>query len=153
MIRPAVPTDVQRLMEMGHAFFIEAGWDKHADFDEESFAFTCGALIANGILLVADKDDNGVVGMAAAGIAPAYWNRSVLTAQELFWYCEPAHRLGLGSKLMKELEAAAIERGVVLFSMSAEEGLRSEALSRLYRQRGYFPMEKLFWKSFGREAA
>ena len=152
MIRPAVPTDVFALMEMGQAFFVEAGWDKHADFDKESFALTCGTLIDHGVLLVADKDD-GLVGMAGAGFAPAYWNRRVLTAQELFWYVEPGHRKGLGGKLMTALEDAVRNLGARLFSMSAEEGLRADALDQLYRRRGYFPTERLFWKAFGKEAA
>lgn len=155
MIRPAVPQDIFRLADMGQAFFKEAGFaDKlpggeRLTFDLESFGRTVAALIDNGgVLLVAEKDGE-VVGMAAAGAAPAWWNRNVLTAQELFWYVEPAHRKGIGAKLMEALEAAVIDLGVTLFSMSAEEGLRSQALGRLFRQRGYFPTEMLFWKRLG----
>lgn len=147
MIRPAVPTDVFSLMDMGAAFFVEAGWDKHAQFDPESFAMTCGALIEGGILLVAEKDD-GLAGMAGAALAPAYWNRKVLTSQELFWYCKPAHRKGVGRRLMAALEDAVQSCGVTLFSMSAEEGLRGHTLGQLYARRGYFPVEKLYWKRF-----
>lgn len=155
MIRPAIPEDIFRLRDMGQAFFIETGWNKHASFDVESYAHTIAALIENGVLLVAERDGN-VVGMAAAGLAPAWWNKNVLTAQELFWYVEPDHRRGLGGQLMDALESAVTDLGVVLFSMSAEEGLRGPALSRLYRQKGYFPMEALFWKRLdqvGKECA
>lgn len=153
MIRPAIPNDIFRLLEMGAAFFVEAGWNKHADFDKESFAYTCGYLMESGVLLVAEKDED-CVGMASAGLAPAYWNRGVLTAQELFWYVEPGHRKGLGGKLMSALEEAVRNLGVRLFSMSAEEGLRADALDQLYRRRGYFPTERLFWKQLQeREAA
>lgn len=148
MIRPAIPHDIFRLADMGQAFFAEAGFSaKFAglSFDLDSFAHTVAALIEHGVLLVAEKEDS-VVGMAGAGIAPAWWNRNVLTCQELFWYIEKPHRFGLGTKLMQALEAAVADLGVVLFSMSAEEGLRSEALNRIYRQRGYFPTERLFWK-------
>jgi hypothetical protein len=145
MIRRAIPTDIHRLMAMGQAFFIEAGWRRHAEFDAESFAYTCGLLMDHGVFLVAENDD-GVVGMVAAGISPAYWNRKVLTGQELFWYVLPEHRTGTGGLLMAGLENAMKSLGVVLCSMSAEEGLRSNALHRLYRLRGYWPAEKLFWK-------
>lgn len=155
MIRPAVPEDIFRLAEMGQAFFAEAGFaekvgieGQRLTFDLESFGRTVGALIDGGVILVAEKDGE-VIGMAAAGFAPAWWNYNVITGQELFFYCDPAHRKGTGQKLMVALEEAAQERGVVLFSMSAEEGLRSEALARLYRGRGYFPTEKLFWKQIG----
>lgn len=145
MIRRAIPTDIHQLMAMGLAFFNEAGWAKHAEFDAESFAYSCGLLMDHGVLLVADNEP-GVVGMAAAGIAPAYWNRKILTGQELFWYVCPEHRTGTGGLLMAALEDAMKALGVVLCSMSAEEGLRSSALHRIYRRRGYWPAEKLFWK-------
>lgn len=162
MIRPAIPEDIFRLAEMGQAFFDEAGFaerlgseGQRLTFDLESFARTVAALIEGGVLLVAEKGGE-VVGMAAAGMSPAWWNRNVLTAQELFWYVEPAYRrrdrnkdVAVGSELMAALEAAVQSLGVTLFSMSAEEGLRSEALARLYRGRGYFPTEMLFWKQLG----
>lgn len=131
---------------MGRDFFEEAGWAKHASFDPESFAYSCGLLMDNGIFMVADDDQAGVIGMAAAGVSPAYWNRTILTAQEIFWYVLPEHRTGTGRLLMAALEDAMRAIGVVLCSMSAEEGLRSSALHRLYRQCGYWPAEKLFWK-------
>lgn len=146
MIRPAVPEDIYRLVEMARAFWAETGWGDRAEFDVESFAFTAGTLMDRGVLLVSVADDGNVVGMAGAGLAQAWWNRNVLTAQEIFWYCEKGHRKGLGRQLMTNLEAAVASLGVKLFSMSAEEGLRSKALGRLYRQRGYIPSEMLFWK-------
>lgn len=145
MIRRAVPEDIHAILAMGQAFFEETGWDKHADFDARSFAYSCGLIMDHGVFLVAERDGQPV-GMAAAGISPAYWNRNVLTAQELFFYCNPANRKGTGRNLMEALEHAVKARGVVLFSMSAEEGLRAEALGRLYRSRQYFPQERIFWK-------
>ena len=153
MIRLAVPTDIHRIMAMGHAFFEEAGWAKHAAFDAESFAYSCGLIMDHGVFLVAETEDGGVVGMVAAGVSPAYWNRNVLTGQELFWYVDPEHRTGTGGLLMAALEDAMKSRGVVLCSMSAEEGLRSGALHRLYRLRGYWPAERLFWKRLEAVAA
>ena len=155
MIRRAQPKDTARLVEMGRAFFSEAGWDKHAEYDTESFSFACASLMSEAILLVAENGAGDVVGMVGAGLAPAYWNRKVLTAQELFWYIEPRSRKGneFGRGLMEALETAAKSLGVMLFSMSAEEGLRSDVLGRLYRQHGYWPAEKLFWKRLGAVAA
>ena len=153
MIRPAVPQDIFRLAEMGEAFFKEAGFaEKLTDsdkiiFDLESFGRTVGVLIDGaGIVLVAEKADE-IIGMAAAGLAPAWWNNNVLSGQEIFFYCDPQHRRGAGRELMAGLEEAAKARGVVLFSMAAEKGLRSDALGRLYAARGYFPIEQLYWRA------
>ncbi len=154
MIRPAIPADIERLVAMGQAFFAETGWDKQAEFDIETFAYTSAMLADAGLLFVAVSD--GVVGMAGAGISPSWWNKRILVAQELFWYIEPTHRaqkIGLGRALFEALEERVKSLGAVLFSMSAEEGMRSEALARLYRGRGYVPRERLFWKSLERDAA
>lgn len=145
MIRRALPTDIFRLMEMGQAFFKEAGWDQVAEFDPESFAYSSGQFMDHGEYFVAEHEGR-VVGMVAAGYAVAGWNRKVLLGQEVWWYVEPAYRKGLGKQLLEALEDAFKQKGVFLVGLSAEEGLRSEALGRLFRQRGYLPRERLFWK-------
>lgn len=150
-VRRAQPEDIHALIEMGQAFFVEAGWSARASFDVESFAHTCGTLMDHGVLIVAETKGGKIIGMAAGGVAPAWWNRNVLTAQELFFYARPTHRKGTGRMLFGGLEAAVKSLKVVLFSMSAEEGLRSDALTRLYRARDYFPAERLFWKVFAQE--
>lgn len=146
MIRPAVPDDAPAIIEMGRAFFAEAGWADKAAFCPESFAQTLGRLAEHGILLVVEKGGE-VVGMAAALFSPAYWNEKVLIGQELFWYCKPLHRKGVGTELLKQLESAAKARNVQFFGMVAEHGLRHEALAQVYKRAGYFPAEHTFCKA------
>jgi hypothetical protein len=111
MIRQAVPSDIYRLIQMGQAYATESGWDKFAEFDTESYAFSCGVLIDSGILLVVEQD-GVLVGMVAAAAAPAMLNRNVLLGQELWWWCEPALRKGSTPKHMKKaLEKAFEARG------------------------------------------
>ncbi len=50
--------------------------------------------------------------------------------------------------MMAALEDAVRSCGVVLFSMSAEEGLRGDTLGKLYARRGFVPVERLYWKRF-----
>jgi GNAT superfamily N-acetyltransferase len=146
MIRDAVPDDAPELVEMGRAFFAEAGWADKAEFCPESFALTLERLSEAGILLVFEKDGKPV-GMAGALYSPAYWNEKVLIGQELFWYCEPPHRKGAGAELLRHLESAAKARNVQFFGMVAEHGLRHEALAQVYKRAGYSVAEHTFCKA------
>lgn len=146
MIRPAVPADSAKLGELGARFFLEAGLAARGlQFCPDSYFRTLEALSKDGILLAAENEGE-VVGIIGSGICPAWWNNDVLTCQELLWYVLPSHRLGMGRKLFDAFEAEAKSRGVRLIGMTAEEGLRSTALNRLYRQRGYSLAELTFWK-------
>lgn len=146
MIRNAVPDDAPSLVEMGRAFFAEAGWADKAEFCEASFRQTLGQLADRGILLVFEKEGRPV-GMAGALYSPAYWNEKVLIGQELFWYCEPLHRKGAGTELLRKLESAAKARNVKFFGMVAEHGLRHEALAQVYKRAGYSVAEHTFCKA------
>jgi GNAT superfamily N-acetyltransferase len=146
VIRPAIPNDIQRLVEMGYAYFVDAGWEKHATFDIESFAFTCGVLLdSNGVLLVGEKEGRAV-GMIGTGLVPFVWNRNIQAAVEIFWYCEPPHRRKIGAALLAANEAALRKRGVHIASMSSEEGRKEANLGQFYVHKGYVPVERTYWK-------
>ncbi len=146
MIRPAVPQDLQRLVEMGYAYFVDAGWEKHASFDIESFAFTCGVLIDGGVLLVGERNAH-VVGVIGSGVAPFPWNRSLATAQGILFHCDPGHKK-LATQLLAEHDAALRLRGVRIASMSWEDGRREKVnLGLIYAHTGYVPVERTYWKA------
>lgn len=149
MIRPAVPTDNVRLVELGEAFFVEAGLPgRGVTFDPRSFAATCGFLADKGILLVAESQGR-VVGMLGAQLMPAYWNVEVTLCQECFWFVDKDSRKGVGSALLRELEARATDAGARFCAMVAEHGLRGDAVGRLYKAKGYAPAESVFWRPLG----
>jgi GNAT superfamily N-acetyltransferase len=150
MIRPAIPADIFRLLEMGAAFHKEAGVaERHEGltFDRDSFAFSAATLMDAGLLLVMEGDKGDVIGMAAADGAPCFLNRNVVIGREQLWYVEPEHRKGKDSRhLLGALEDLARARGIHLFDVVAEEGERSDALGRLYRRADYNPAERVFRK-------
>lgn len=146
MIRQAEPKDMPAIIEMGEAFFAEAGWAARAEFCRDSFTETATTMMRNGILLVVDRNGEAV-GMAAAVSSPAYWNRKVFIGQELWLYCKPAHRKGVGAELLRQLESAAKARNVQFFGMVAEHGLRHEALAQVYKRAGYSLAEHTFCKA------
>lgn len=146
MIRAATPEDVPAIVEMGEAFFEEAGWAARAKFCRESFTQSVQRIAQAGILLVVEKAGR-VVGMAGAVFSPAYWNEKVLIGQELFWYVLPTDRKGSGKELLRQLESAAKARNVQFFGMVSEHGLRHDALKAVYERAGYSLAEHTFCKA------
>ena len=152
VIRPATPDDFPAMVEMGKAFFEEAGHSAEHPFCEQSFIHTLHILTNAGLLLVVDKG-GGVIGMAAADVAPAYWNHAIKVGREAFFYVRPEHRTGLGKHLIKALENVSLAHGATVFDLVAEQGKRTqklsrgEALGRLYRAHGYVLAEQTFRKA------
>ncbi len=148
MIRPATERDFDRMMELGRAFNIEAGYEAVSGFDPPSFKRTLEVLAKAGLLLAAEVDGE-VIGMAGADVSGAVCNYSFKVGREQFWYIAPEHRnpaAGAGRKLLSALELAAKNYGAVMFDAVAENGKRDEPLARLYRAAGYSPAERVFRK-------
>jgi hypothetical protein len=146
MIRPATPEDTLALIEMGRAFHAEAGKDEMGAFDPPSFVEFLDRCAVQGALIVAEKGGR-VVGMLGLLTGPAWWNKTVIVAQEVFWYCEPAFRKGTGAELLAALESASRARNATVQFVACEAGNRADALSRLYRIKGYRPVETMFAKA------
>ncbi len=145
MIRAAEPRDLEALVEMGRAFNVEAGYADTVPFCEVTFRANVTIFGHANLLLVVEVEGD-VVGMAAADVAPSLCNHGVRIGQEAFWYVMPAHRKGIGMKLLTALEYAAKAEGATLFDGVAEDGERSDALARLYRAGGYNPIGRTFRK-------
>lgn len=149
MIRPATERDIPALLDMGRRFFDEAMWCDVTEYDPGSMDRTLCHLIdsASGILLVVETN-GAVVGMAGVLLYPHYFNTDSLTGQEIFWWVEPSHRKGSGGALLDAMESAAKAAGALSFSMVSVACLRSDALDRVYRRRGYRPAERSYIKRF-----
>jgi GNAT superfamily N-acetyltransferase len=147
VIRNATLEDVPGCVAMGARFVRCNGISDVIPFDAESAAVTLCALVGDprGCLLVAEVD-GALVGMAAGRVYPHYWNARHLTGQEIFWWVEPAHRCGLGLKMLGALEQWAHSLGCQSWRMIALEAQRPDAVGALYRRRGYRRTEQVYLK-------
>lgn len=142
-IREIAARDVPEVIDMGRAFFEESPFTAFATWDEGSFRLTVLSMLsgsAPGGILVAE-DEGKLVGMGAYVVFPLYFNMSTSLAQEVFWYCLPEHRKGIGSDLMDAMEAEAKRKGASVFMGANLSGEHDAAFARLYRRRGYVPGE------------
>jgi len=145
MLRPATLEDIPRIIELGQAFFCEAGLELFMSYCPESSAKTFAGMIESenaAIFLLTSGGE--VVGGAGGILAPHYFNASHRTGQELFWYVDPAHRGRRESlRLLDALEAWAIGEGATTFVLASMQ-TSSPAVARLYQARGYHQLETYY---------
>ncbi len=148
MIRDATEDDIPEILAMGRKFFDLAGWSEVAEWDDASVTATLNHLMGSddGILLVIDDGAGRITGMAGALLYPFYLNIKHRTGQELFWWVEPEARGREALELFDALENRARGQGAMSFAMITVEGLRSAALGRYYRRRGYRAAETTYIK-------
>lgn len=137
MIRAATPGDFPAMLEMAEKFIGKA-WAGVAEFDPASCGDLLARLWAEGVLLITE-DKKGMIGVI---IHPWHFNAEVKTATELFWWCEGRG----GPQLRIEAERLAREAGAKTMNMGRMDGMRDNALDRLYRMQGYRPSEHIYIK-------
>ncbi len=145
MVREAALSDVPELLKMAERF-IGAAWTRiGVPFDMD----TCRDLLCQ---LIYGREDfvltsNAVDCMMGVYIHPWHFNRSVLTATELFWWAEPNCREAM--TMIDRAECIVSDRGAKTFNMGALSHLRGAALGKLYERRGYAPSEIIHIKELG----
>lgn len=145
MIRSATTADIPALTGMGERFHEASALGDIVPFDADSFAQTVRHMLHADDAFILVLDDNGPRGMIGAMVYPVWFNLAHRAAQELFWWAEPDWRGGVD--LLWAMEAEAGRRGAGSVSMLCLDGLRDKAIDRLYRMKGYRPMEHSYVKA------
>lgn len=142
-VRPAALEDIPEIMDMGRQFFDQA-WSGVFEWDDSSVFETLTGMLRSGVLLVAQKGRE-LVGMVGGTLAPMYFDKQTLIAQELFWWVRPGNR-GPGIALFREFEAVAKLRGAQVVAMNGVESIRGETVGRFYAREGYRCTERVYLK-------
>lgn len=140
-IRPAVSADIPALMPMARNFHAASGYSDLVGFCQDSMAATFAGLIAQGIIVVADR--GGLIGAVGGMPVPMPFNHGHRTMSELFWWVEPEHR-GVGPVLLEAFEDYAHAIGCGLVTMASLEAQNPALVDRLYRRRGYRAVEHTY---------
>lgn len=138
MIRPAVVSDIPRLLEMGRKFADKAKLADSVGYVDADMQACFAALIENGHPVFIG--DSGAIGATST---PHPFNLAHIVAQELFWWSEGRE----GIRLLKALEGYCAEHCHSL-RMITLETVEPERTGRLYEKRGYVPLEHSYLKVF-----
>lgn len=145
-IREAVEEDFPALVEIGHKFFEFNAYRRYMKLDEDSLCETFLQLCEDHVLLVVELEGK-IIGTAGAFVAPLYWNHNYKQGLEAFWWIDPEHRQsGVGSKLRKELQSAAILKGADFWNMIALKESMHDEVCRQYEKAGMTHVETVYMK-------
>jgi hypothetical protein len=142
LIREAKVADVDALIAMGHRFLGMSPFAPHSDLIDDDLAWAICNLIDNGIVFVAEKDDQ-IVGAIAGQISSLWFNRRSRVAVELAWWVDENHRNGRAAiGLLRFFEEWAIARGATMIVMSDLTINGENPLDPLFKKLGYSVVER-----------
>lgn len=145
-VRSAIPEDKAEVTAAAHSFFVSAPRPHGVTFKADGFGVFFDAMMQadNGQFWVA-LDHGRVVGTVAAVSFPVFYDPDSCVVQEIIWWVDPDYRDGTASReLIGALEAWASDRNATQVMMSCVHNSRVPAMARMYRARGYQPIEHLF---------
>lgn len=145
MIRPAIHSDIPRIVELGRLLHDTSSYAA-LSFDDGKVAALMAALIDGaGVIFVAERDGL-VVGGIAGGITEHWFSRDKL-AFDYSFFIDPAHRHGITAmKLASAFMEWARLRGVSRISMGITTDINLEGTTRLYHALGMKNAGILFMK-------
>lgn len=130
--------DIPALLVMAQAFIEQAYGRASVPYDEASCRdLLTGLIEQEGGILLTNLDRTGMLGVV---VHPWHFNRNIKTATELFWWGKDA------LEMHTRAEEMAFELGAATMHMASQEHMRSKALCRLYRMRGYELSENIYIK-------
>lgn len=149
MIRRAGPDDIDALMPMAERFYNSCPWKDVAEYDPETSRAGMLGLLHNenaGLFVIDTGSElKGAVGFV---LTPVWLSADFTIAQEVFWWVEPGVSREAIS-LWRAGEDWAEVSGAKASVMIRLDGMRDEALHRLYQRRGYNPVEHHYVRKLG----
>lgn len=143
------PENLHLCLDGGRAFFEEGKLP--GSFVPEEFIARIGALIEDGRGIVLASFDVGgdkrtITGALAGVLAPSLFSGKLM-AVEILWYVLPEYRGRSDAlRLFSAFEDWAVEMKAEMISFIHLIALAPEKLEKLYRRRGYTPVEVNYLK-------
>jgi GNAT superfamily N-acetyltransferase len=143
VIRPALESDIPRLLEMGSRSLREGPYKGKIIDNPEVAAALAFQVIKNqqGQVLVAEEGGQ-LIGLLGYAIFPHYYTGEK-TAAEIMWWVEPEHRRSFTAlALFRRAEAEARQAGCATMQFTAP----TEEVARAYEKMGYTALEVAYYK-------
>ncbi len=136
MIRPAIPDDVPRLVELGRLMHAESERFARLRFDGQILAHTLRVAIAEHFAMVVEREGHVIGGMVA--LLTPHWFSPDLTACDLALFIDPEHRGGLAAaRLLVHYERWSKARGSAMTLFGVMTGVHVEQTVALAEQLGW----------------
>lgn len=138
MIREALASDIERIVEMGRQFLLEGPYkDVIEDHPERPVELAHYLMTLPTAKILVSEDDGKVEGVVAFHVYPHFYS-GVTTAQELIWYCTPKVRTSFTPIcLMRAAQRIAKDMGAKYMQFTAP----THEVGKLYELSGYKQIE------------
>lgn len=146
IVRRALFEDFAPMLRMAQDFVAEH--PHGVDLSETAFrGLFEHALAGNPLSFWVALDGGEAVGMMGALRYPLFFNPAMGIAQELFIWVDPQFRgSDAAGMMLSEFENWARDTGAHRVLLTSPHNDRIEAVERLYRAKGFAPMERTFYK-------
>lgn len=140
--------DIEEYLQLLEKFHSKSTVKDSVKFDYDScksFLLTC--LSNPDIVVLNCKDNNKIIGITAGLLFPLYFNHNYFVVQELWWWLDEDYRgKGAGNILYNALEQWAKDKKANGMFMIALEDDNVEAITKIYKSKGYTGTERTFIK-------
>jgi GNAT superfamily N-acetyltransferase len=142
MIRVAGVPDVDAIVAMAGPFLNYSHFTEYTEIERDDIVFGICNLIDNGIIFVAEKEDE-IVGCICGMITNLWFARNTKVAAELGWWVNEEHRGSTASmRLLQAFENWAKEQGVKAITMSDLVIDGQTPTGQIYKKLGYELVER-----------
>lgn len=142
-IRLGTADDTERIVEMGLRFVAATQYRQFLRTTRESLTALVGTVLDNGVILLAENDEQLVVGMFAMVIIDGAFD-GVRYADEVAFWVEPEAR-GAGSAGPKLLEMAkGTARNLGAQTLKVAAPVDAAGVARFFLRQGFLPVETTF---------
>ena len=145
-LRLAEEADIDVCLVMGERFYETTNHAGMIPFNEDSASAQFFHMLDHGFIILAEHEQDGVIGMMGCNIFDFPWNMEYKGCAESMLWLEPEHRHGgLAAEMMKQAELLAIGDGAQFVVMAALES-SPEGIDKWYNRLGYSRSERAFIK-------
>lgn len=135
MIRPAIHSDVPRLVELATLLHATSDYSKQAFCPMKTGEFFHSLINGQGVIFVAEVSGEVIGGMAGGVIDQ--WFSNDLIAYDYSLFVEPSRRTGIiAVRLIQTFKEWARIKGAKQLHMGIGTGLGVEGTTRLYESQG-----------------
>lgn len=149
-IRPALYSDVPKLIPMAKDFFDESKWAEVFGFTEredDTMRFLAGMVRSDEHGFFVAANGSGPVGFMIVGVRPWVMHFGEKIGYEMFYYMDKAHRRGAVSRrLVKAYEEWAREQGAHVVEFGVTDRMRGDKMEKFLHRLGYSPELKSYIK-------
>jgi len=145
-VRQATERDIPSIVAMSAKFYETTSYAGWAQFNPGTVHDLASNLAENHVMLVAEEDDNKLVGMVGLFVAPFMFNADVTAAYEVVWWVDPDEQgRGAGKALLAAIEPACRAKDCKAIQMVHLASSPPQAAA-IYERMGYGHTESSYTK-------